>query len=299
MNKLITLLLAVFLLSTPLPAAAQTAEAPQEASEVAAVADDDRKDRYERRAGRRDRFYFNVGGVFLGHDTIDQLNARDAPLGTVIDWEDVFGLPERTTDLRVEGHFKLAPRHRFRFSWYNTRRSGEALILEGGLQWGEITIPEDVIVTSSWNTRLIRGDYRYSIILSDRVDVGLALGVYLLRVESRIDINAVNLKDEASVSAPLPVVGIDIEWDFADNFVFRGGYQLLGVKVGDTTKVDGSWSEIRARVEWMPTRNFGLGIGYLGGRVDVNVDFTENTILRSWDMTYNTGGLNAYALVSF
>ncbi len=49
----------------------------------------------------------------------------------------------------------------------------------------------------------------------------------------------------------------------------------------------------------MPTRNFGLGVGYLGGRVDVNVDFTENTILRSWDMTYHTGGLNAYALVSF
>ena len=114
-------------------------------------------------------------------------------------------------------------------------------------------------INSSWDTEILRADYRYSVVQNRNVDVGIALGVYLLRVESSVGINDTPIRTGVSQSAPLPMIGADVEWDLADNFVFKGGFQLLGVKIGDETKLDGSWAEARARLEWMPLEKFGLG----------------------------------------
>jgi len=286
MNKRILLLGLVLTLMPAGLAAAQDAEPAA------------KEDRYERHAGRRDRFYFNVGGVFMRHDTVDTLNARGFDLGTIIDWEDEFGLPETTSSFRVEGHFKIAPRHRVRASYFNTNRAADRVLIDEEITWGDITIPIDVRIDSSWDTRIIRVDYRYSVIQNSRVDVGVALGVYLLRVESTVGINDTPVRTGISQSAPLPMIGADVEWDVADDFVFKGGFQLLGIKIGDETKFDGSWAEVRARVEWMPLRNVGVGVGYLYTRVDLDILFGSGA-LQNWSFKYNTGGLTAFALVSF
>lgn len=256
------------------------------------------EDKYERNDWRRDRFYFNVGGLFLTHDTVDELNARDFPLGTVIDWEDTFGLAETTSSFRVEGHIKVAKRHRFRFSYFKTNRAADEVLIDEELQWGDITIPVDVRINSVYDTRVIRGDYRFSFIQSDKVDLGLALGVYLLRVSSDVGINDTSIRTGVTQSAPLPMVGLDVEWDFAQKFVFKGGFQYLGVKLGDTTTFDGNWLELRARLEWMPFRNLGLGVGYLQGDVSVDIGFGSG-VLQDWSLNYDTGGMTVYALASF
>ncbi len=257
-----------------------------------------KQDRYERGAGRRDRFYFNIGGVFLRHDTVDELNARGFGLGTIIDWEDTFGLPETTSSFRVEGHFKIAPRHRVRASYFKTGRAADHVLIDQEIVWGDITIPIDVRINSSWDTRILRVDYRYSVIQNRRVDVGVALGIYSLRVESDVGINDTPIRTGISQSAPLPMIGADIEWDVAEDFLVKGGFQLLGIKIGDETKFDGSWAEVRARLEWMPLPNVGVGVGYLYTRVDLDIQFGAGA-LRNWKFKYNTGGLTAYGLVSF
>jgi hypothetical protein len=288
----LTLALAFLLL----PAGAVLA---QEAGEDS-VADDAvaETDRYARHDGRRDRFYLNIGTLFLSHNTVDELNARDFPLGAIIDWEDAFGLPESTSSFRVEAHFKLAPRHRFRASYFQTARSADRQLIDEEIQWGELLIPIDVRVNSKWNTKVIRGDYRFSVIQTDRVDLGVALGVYLLKLETSLGLNETPLTTNTAQSVPLPMIGLDVEWDFARNFVLKGGFQLMGLKIGDETKLDGNWAELRARVEWMPLRNFGLGVGYLSGDVSVDIAFA-NGLLQNWMIDYRTGGLTVYALASF
>jgi len=298
MNKRILLLgLALTLMPFGLATAQEAdSEAPAAAQEAEPEA---KPDRYERRAGRRDRFYLNIGGVFLNHDTVDTLNARGfTKEGTVIDWEDVFGLPETTGSIRVEGHFKLFPRHRFRASFFRTNRAGDRVLIDKELNWGGIPIPIDVRINTSWDTRILRADYRYSLLQNSRVDVGVALGVYLLRVESSVGINETPIRTGISQSAPLPMLGADVEWDVSDHLVFKGGFQLFGVTIGDDTRFDGSWAEVRARLEWMPLRNVGVGVGYLYSRVDLDIEFAAGRI-QNWKFKYNTGGVTAYALVSF
>lgn len=255
-------------------------------------------DRYTRYGGRRDRFYLNVGGVFLRHDTTDQLSARGFDLGTKVDWEDVFGLPESTSSFRVEGFIKVFPRHRFRVGYFKTRRSGTQQLIEEDLQWGELAIPIDVSVDSQWDTRVIRADYRFSLIHKDRVDLGINLGVYLLRVQSSLAINETSVNARTEDSVPLPLIGADIEWSFAEDFVVRTGVQLLGVKIGDQTTVDGEWIEFRGAVEWLPLRNVGLGVGYLYNDVDLDIEFGGGA-LQQWVYNYNTGGLKVYAFAAF
>ena len=191
--------------------------AGQATAQDAAV--DAQQDRYERRAGRRDRFYLNIGGVFLRHDSVDELNARGLPLGTVIDWEDVFGLPESTSSVRVEAHYKFTLRHRVRASYFTTARAADQVLIDEDLSWGGIMIPIDVRVSTKWDTRTLRADYRYSVVQNRDLDVGIALGVCLLRVESSVGINESPVSAQVAQSAPLPMIGVDIEWDLADRFV--------------------------------------------------------------------------------
>jgi hypothetical protein len=296
MKRVFALPLALAMAFLVLPTGAVLAQEPSEELGADDVVAD--KDRYERHEGRRDRFYLNIGTLFLGHDTIDELNARDFPLGAIIDWEDVFGLPERTSSFRVEAHFKLSPRHRFRASYFQTARSADRQLIDEEIRWGELLIPVDVSVNSKWDTKVIRADYRFSAIHSDRVDLGVALGVYLLKLDSSVGINDTPLNTNTTQSVPLPMIGLDVEWDFARNFVFKGGFQLMGLKIGDETKLDGNWAELRARVEWMPLRNFGLGAGYLSGDVSVDIAFASG-LLQNWAIDYRTGGMTVYALASF
>ncbi|NKB87103.1 MAG: hypothetical protein GKS06_02635 [Acidobacteria bacterium] len=265
-----------------------------------AVAQDggDTTDRFVHNDWRRDRFYLAAGGLAARHDTIDELNARDFPVGRVIDWEDTLGLAENTTTFWAEGHLKPHPRHRFRFSYYQVKRGSDATVINEEIQYGDLLIPLEVTVNTRYNTRTIRADYRFSVIQSRRVDIGIALGLYVLKLEGEIGINGTTLGESVSESAPLPMAGIDIEWDFAPKLVFKGGFQVLGIKVGSDTTVDGNWGEYRARIEWMPFRNFGLGAGYLHNTINADIVFGSG-VIRDWSINYSTGGITFYGILSF
>jgi hypothetical protein len=263
-----------------------------------AVATAQSDDRFVRNDWRRDQFYVAAGGLFARHDTVDELNARDFPVGRVIDWEDTLGLAENTTTFWMEAHLKPHPRHRFRFSFYKADRGSDATVIDEEIQYGELLIPIEVTVNTRYDTRTIRADYRFGIIQSSKVDIGIALGLYVLKLEAEVGINGTTLGESVSESAPLPMAGLDIEWDFAPRLVLKGGFQLLGIKIGDATTVDGSWREYRARLEWMPLKNVGLGVGYLYNDISADIEFGRG-VIRDWIINYNTGGITAYGILSF
>ena len=114
-----------------------------------------------------------------------------------------------------------------------------------------------------------------------------ALGVFIMRVRSGLDVigDMGEGAEDVSQSAPLPMIGADIRWNFADRWMFQASGQFLGISIDDT--VDGSWREIRAAIEYNLARNFGVA-----------ATLTE-AALREFEYRYEFSGPQIYGFVNF
>lgn len=247
--------------------------------------------------GVSERFTFRLGGVFPTHDTFTRLQPADLPTIPGIDLERDTGFADNTTDFRFEAAWRPGRRHEIRLGWFEMNRSSTAR-LSGEIEWGDEVFPIDAEITGSWDTRVIKLDYRYSLIKKERVDFGLSAGLFVMRVASGIGLagSAEASNEDVNRTAPLPMLGADVDWLVADRFMLRAGAQYFAISIDDS--IDGSWLEARAALEWSATRNLGIGAGYLLADIDVAAELSEAQIAE-FEYRYKFNGPTVYAIVSF
>jgi len=73
-------------------------------------------------------------------------------------------------------------------------------------------------------------------------------------------------KREASVTAPVPLLGVHFDFFPHEKWQVRSSAQYLAVDVGD---FEGSMLQLDARVDYFPIRRFGLGLGWSHSSVKV------------------------------
>ncbi len=255
------------------------------------------QDKYTRDDGIRDKFVLRAGFYFASHDTFTRLQPRDLPDVPGFDLETDTGFADSTTDFRAEAAYKLGRRHKIRLGWVDMKRTTDTT-LQGEIDWGDETFPIDANITGNWDTRVIKFDYRYALIKRARVDFGLSLGLFLFRVTSGLDLvgDAAGAAEDVRKSAPLPMLGGDIEWLVSDRWLVRGGAQYLGIAIDDT--VDGSWLEARAAVEYNLSKNFGIGAAFLLADIDVAAKLAEAAI-SEFEYEYKFSGPSIFAFANF
>ena len=107
------------------------------------------------------------------------------------------------------------------------------------------------------------------------------------------------VSEDVSERAPLPMLGLGIEWEFARNFMLRARGQYLAISLKDT--LDGNWAEGSAAVEWYPLESFrqlGIGAGYNYANIDVELEIGEVS-LQEFQYKYKFQGPVVYAILSF
>lgn len=277
------LLSCCLVLALPLTAAAQQIEVPT--------------DKYTRPDGIRDQFIVRLGFYFPNHNTFARLQPSGLPEIPGFDLETDTAFPDSTTDFRAEVGFKLGRRHKLRVGYVDMNRD-TSTTLDAEIEWGDETFPVSAEINGTWDTRVLKFDYRYALIKSDRVDFGLGLGVFLMRISSGFGLAGQEeiVAEDVRKSAPLPMLGGDIEWLLADRWLLRGGAQYLGISIDDT--VDGSWLEARASIEFNASRNFGLGAGWLLADIDVAAQFAEARF-SELEYSYKFNGPTIYAFANF
>ena len=256
-------------------------------------------DAYTRWGGMRDRFHIDVGGFFVSHDTFALLRPSGSDIPGV-DVERDAQIPSSTTDFRLHGYLRLGRRHRLEVGYFSMNRDAVTR-LTGELEWDGEVFPVDSQVGTVWDTRVLSFQYRFSALKRERVDVGVSIGLFVMRVRSGIalanDIGDVG--GDVSQSAPLPMLGIGLEWEFARGFMLRAGGQYLAISIQDT--VDGHWGEFSTTVEWYPLRDFrplGIGAGYSYTNIDVQLQ-VDDLITKEFDYKYKFRGPIVYAVLSF
>jgi len=243
-----------------------------------------------------DSWQLQLGSYSFNSDTEVQLNG-DTQVGTAVDWETTFG-DDDLMRLRIDGQWRFAERHKARFMWFNSSRT-ESTTLDRDIEWGGETFPADARVSGEFNFDIYELAYEYSFLRRDTYELNGSIGLHYTDLSWSLAARAsssggalqADVKEEASVGAPLPVIGVRGLWQLPHQFWIDAHAQFFALSIDE---YDGNLQDYKVTVLWQPRQWLGFGLGYNQFSVDVDVD--ADKFNGSLDWTYK-GPMLTYSVV--
>jgi hypothetical protein len=247
--------LALVLCVSSLPATADDVDEPAE-------------DQPERR-GMAETIFLGVGAFNVHFDTTARKSSPALGQNPRIDFEDLLGLDEDRLEARLNGFWRIAPRHRLSFGYMLLGRNAATTIIDLEFEWDDTTWPVGAEVTSLLDTEVLELGYNYSFVRKPRREWGLAVGLSMFQLEYYLAGEGfVTLPDgsrqegffveEDSLWAPVPSLGVHLGYSIAPKWFMRSSATLFGYS-SDSWKA--RYIDARALFEFYPWRNVGFGAG--------------------------------------
>jgi hypothetical protein len=244
------------------------------------------------------RVTLDVGGFFLSTDTRVRVDgATTGRVGTDLDYDDTFGLGDFDR-FRVEALWRIARRHSIRAMYFENNRSATRNIARD-IHFGDETFPLGASVIARSELAVAQLSYDYAFVRRERYELAGSIGVHMLDVSLSLNATlsgpggavAEVVSENATTTAPLPVVGLRAVWRLPHDLYLTAQLQYFQI---DFDPYYGSLTDLKAALVWQVTDHFGIGVGYndFGFRFDIEDEGHFNGRLR-----WNYGG--AIAFVSF
>jgi len=233
-----------------------------------------------------DAFAVSLASFVLSSDTKVRLDG-DTSAGTKFDWENTFGIGDATR-FRVDGQWRFAERHKLRFLWFknsNTRSKK----FEQDIEWNGVVYPVSAKVKGEFDFDVYELAYEYSFLRRDTYEINGSIGLHYTDLGLALTAKAeasggaleADLKESASVGAPLPVIGLRGMWVLPHDFVVDATAQFFALSID---QYDGHLTDYKIALTWQPKKWLGIGVGYNQFGVDVDVD--EGDFKGTLDWTY-------------
>ena len=243
-----------------------------------------------------DAFQLSLGSFIVSTDTEVRLDG-DAGEGTNVRWEEEFGRGD-VTRFRIDGQWRFADRHKARFLWFNSSRS-DSTTLEEEIEWGGEIYPVDAKVRSQFDFDVYELAYEYAFLRRETYELSGTIGLHYTDLSLELAAKAstsngtltADIREKASVGAPLPVIGLRGVWNLPYNLWLDAFAQYFALSLDE---YDGSLTDYKIMLTWQPKKWVGLGIGYNQFSVDVDVDKTD--FRGSLDWSYK-GPMIQYSVV--
>ena len=231
-----------------------------------------------------DPFNIGLGTFVLNSDTEVRLDGSTQP-GTPVNWEDTFGGGDQSR-FRLDGHWRFgdSKRHKVLLMVFNSSRNS-ARTLDEDIEWNGETFPVNAKVKADFSFDVYQVAYEYALWRRDNYEINGSVGLHYtdLSMSLAVDASSVSakLKEEASVAAPLPVVGLRGIWVLPHNFWLDASAQFFALSFDE---YDGNLQDYKIVVTWQPKKWLGIGLGYNQFGIDVDVD--QSKFKGSLDWTY-------------
>src|SRR5882724_5041919 len=244
-----------------------------------------------------DRFY--VRGTFFNPAItttlrIDTQSPGPGLLGTpgsVLSGERDLGLDSRIPQGRIEIMFRLRERNRLRVDYFETNRRASHTLDRQVVLGNEIFQVNDQ-ATSSVQWRQFGLTYTYSVLRTDRLELGLGLAVHFVEAEARAAVDAKQLRQDVSGAGAFPTIPLDFTWRISRRFAMVARAQYLH---GSVNNFEGSMAEYHGDFQYRWKPNFSLGAGYTIMKSFLQVDDANFPGL----FRQNVRGPEAFFKVSF
>ena len=203
-----------------------------------------------------EKYSVTVGGFLAAIDT--KVSLGSGAVGVSIDLEDVTGMQSSSGGLRLNflGRFGATKKHAFNLSYlYFDRNSSRQLLFDQDLGAAGDT------VSSTFNIQMYKLTYNYSLLMDDRVNFSVGLGLYVMPLELSLS----NDTDPAAyplelvdITAPLPTLNFRLEFAITPKLYLRQNIELFYLEYGGFT---GSLIDVNIGADYRFTKHFGLGLG--------------------------------------
>ena len=213
--------------------------------------------------GPWEKFGVNLG-VFVS--AIDSNVRIGTGVGVDLDVEQLLGLDSDTSVFRIDALWRFSDnrRHRVDLSWFSFRRNGTRTVGEDFTiedpDGNEITIGAGSEVSAFFNLDIYQVAYSYSFFQDDRADLAIQGGAYIMPIDVGIKVTGL-VDDEGSqrFTAPLPVLGLRMDFAITPNWFIRTGSQVFYIEY---EQFKGSLVSVKGAVEYVPWKHFGVGLGF-------------------------------------
>jgi hypothetical protein len=209
--------------------------------------------------------------------------------GTTFDWGDTIGDVDGTS-FRLDSYWRINDRHHVRFM-YTENSNNRHRTLDREINWNDNTYLVNTNVDTEFGFYVVEVAYEYDFSKREDRELVLSAGLHYTSFSAKITGTATTPNggasgtgsSEASVGAPLPVIGARGMWNLGGNWWLDAQAQFFQVTFGD---VDGSIINYRAAVIWQPKKWLGVGAGYDSFGIDVDVEGSGERLRGSLDWTY-------------
>ena len=180
-----------------------------------------------------DRVWIDVGGSANDVSTDVALRGPNG-VGATINFEDIFDLPGNKTTARMFGTVRVSDKRSwFDFGYVSIDRTGSR-VLDADVTFGDYTFQEGAEVAARFSTQFIYAAYRYDFLHEDKIRISGSVGMTWIRLKTGLIADGAFVLDpdgatvgggvfnkNASVGAPVPMVGLNLDWALTRRLVLR------------------------------------------------------------------------------
>ena len=234
-----------------------------------------------------DRFNVTLGTFVINTDTLIRVDGDATDLGTPINWEETFGKGEANR-FRADAYWRFADKHKIRALAFSSS-TNRSVTLSQEIEFDGVTYPVNAKVDSEFGFSVYELSYEYAFLRRAKYELAASVGVHYTDVEASLaatlsaqgNTASRRLSSNASVGAPLPVVGLRGTWALPGNFWLGASAQYFKLAIGD---YEGDLQDYRVALHWQPSKWVGLGVGY--NRFGLNVDAKSESFTGNLDWVY-------------
>ena len=236
------------------------------------------------------KFTLGVGAAIVKFDAKIKITNKQNGRSIFLDPEGNLSLPETSSVTTIYGAYNFNQKHSIGFSYFGVNR--ESSLFSFDKTFGDITVVGDV--TMSDTTNFYRLDYGYTLFNDDRSQIKFLAGIYSLDLKyvfkavGDITINGVtksgSILEEASVFAPLPLVGLDFGFSFTPEWSMATRVSFVAGRHEDVSAV-----VLQAGIN--AQYKFNRHIGGVIGLTSFNADVVIEDNIERQDISYAYEGL--------
>jgi hypothetical protein len=213
--------------------------------------------------------HFALRGSFFpaSISTDVHVDSSNGVAGTALNAERDLGADSRLNQGRGELMFRLRERNRVTVDYFGSDRNASQ-VLDRDILVGGRTFHADDVTQSELQFSMLSFTYTYSVLRTERFEVGAGVGLHLLNAEARATDQTLQQRSDSSADGVLPTLAIDATWRISQRFAWTARAQYLRANIrGDS----GSLGDYHTDLQYRWTPNFAVGLGYQEIRLQLEV----------------------------
>jgi hypothetical protein len=244
-----------------------------------------------------DRFRLAISGYFLTrYESNVSLSGTASGVGVSISPEETLGLDIANAVARIEGYYRIRPKHAITFSWYSINSTGSKSI-EKDFGWTtpggvDIVIPAGAQVDSTLNFDVFKVGYLWSFYRTEKVELSLGAGLHAsqlkLGLNASTTIPSGQSAERVDTTIPLPVFSFALRYHVTPKYLWFLKTEAFAMKFNDWV---GSYRDTTFGLEYRLWKHVALGAGLSSNSLEIEQDASSYRL--KYDYTINGGLLYA------